>query len=111
MIGGFTEQIRFEHAVRVKTASGGYTESWEDIATDPTIYAKVEAYSSGKEVMRARQAGFEQPYRVQLYARVDLKTDYRIVWGTRILEIVSIAQPAQCALYMSLIAAEKVLDA
>lgn len=70
---------------------GNQITTWSDVAT---VWAKAESLS-GREYWAAAQTQSEKSVRFTIRFRADIKTEMRVAYGTRILNIQSAIDPEE----------------
>lgn len=84
--GTLRRRVTIQEQVSTQDASGQPVDTWNPIATNPTVWASVEDLS-GKEALRDGAFTAQITTTVTMRYRSDLKSGMRIVDGTRTLEI------------------------
>lgn len=79
-------RVTLQRLVLTQGASGDLTQGWQDVST---IWAAVEPLS-GREYWQAQQIAAETSIRVRLRYMAGVDTKMRVLYGTRVLEILSI---------------------
>jgi len=84
-------QLNSEETSAYPTSLGGLTTTW---ATAATVWGSVEPLS-GRELFSAQQAQSDTDFRIRIRYYSGLTTHYRIKFGTRYFQILSIADTAE----------------
>ena len=84
--GGMRERVTFQEETEASDGGGGYTMTWGNISTNPTMWARVQPVRGGEAVEVGRLAAL-QMYLVTVRHRTDLNTGMRIVWGSKTMNI------------------------
>lgn len=80
MIGKLDQQITFQRFAETPDGAGGSTETWANLATDPTVWANVKAKAGRESLDEGRiNASFVKLFTI--HNRDDLSELDRIVWG------------------------------
>ena len=106
-IGKFKHKITFQYFTRVADGAGGFTQTWVD---DLTCYARVEPLSP-EETVEAGQQVQNNLFRIVIrvtndFSRV-LDNQYRIKYGTRIMNITAVRNLSFDDKFFQLLAVEK----
>lgn len=80
-IGEMRHQITFQQESRADDDGGGAALTWADIATDPTVWAKVEPLS-GNEALRGMQLEARVTHRITMRQRLDITAKMRVKFST-----------------------------
>ena len=83
--GELLEQITIQRGTESKSGAGGVIVTW---TTQWEPWAKIEPIR-GREQLDVGIAAAEVDYRIWIRYRADVRPSDRILWGTRILDIVS----------------------
>lgn len=100
-IGQLDQRITFQQRVRVGDGIGGDTMDWENIATTPTVWARVIPKSGGEDTTDAR---VEATHRVvfQVRMRTDIDETMRVLWDGRAHNIRHVAIKSSRELYLEI---------
>lgn len=81
-------RLRHRVALQSKTQSrdalGGFSNSW---ATQATVYASIKPVS-GRDTQEAQQIEHRATHTIWVRHRTDIQPDWRVLFGTRVFEIV-----------------------
>lgn len=88
-IGDINKQVVLQYQTRVPDAAGGFTVTWVDHAT---IWAAVWPLSATEQV-QAMQTSMTITHRVRIRYRANVKASWRIQYGERYFDIISIINP------------------
>lgn len=91
IIGKLRERVTIQQESLVSDDMGGSALTWVSIATNPTVWARIEQLQ-GREALQAMALQGPFMHRVWLRYRTDLTIKMRILFGTRIFNIRSIEQ-------------------
>lgn len=80
--GKLDQRIAFQQKVTVSDGAGGETITWEDLATSPSVWARV-VYRSGNERMENDRTVAERSVVFTIRNRRDLTEEMRILWQGR----------------------------
>ena len=83
------KRITLQHPTKAPDGMGGFTATWTDAAT---IWAAVWPVNA-TETIGAGQTGMTITHRIRIRYRAILKASWRISWGGRYFNIVSIIDP------------------
>lgn len=78
--------ITIQQNTQTHDASGGLVDSW---GTYYQVHAGIST-TGGREFYRARQTNSELTHEVTIYRLEGVKPKMRVLWGTRVLEIVAV---------------------
>lgn len=85
-------ELRHRVTIQQKTFSrdsyGGETITWTDVAT---VWAAVEPIS-GREYFTAQQTQAEVTTRIRIRHRAGITPVMRVLWGTRLYDIISVIE-------------------
>jgi SPP1 family predicted phage head-tail adaptor len=87
MIGKLRHRVTIEQKSAAPDGGGGGAETWSALAT---VWAALETLE-GAEVVRAEQVASETRFRLRIRHRSDVSAAMRVVLGTRVLGIESVA--------------------
>lgn len=93
-IGDLRSRITFQTATRVSDSQGGFTETWSNLATNPTVYAYLAAVSS-RERLFSEQIQYQRSHVIVIRYRSDLDTSMRITYEGREFQIKGIRNPEE----------------
>lgn len=85
-IGDLIERVTIQAESRVQDSQGGYTTSWSNIATTPTVSANVRGLSGGEALQAGIQRSVQQ-WRVVIRRRTDVTPKHRLTWNGLVLDI------------------------
>lgn len=88
-VSQFNERITFEEPSSSIDSSGGEVDSWSEIETDPTMWAKVQP-SAGSEGFEGDIKTSKKSYSFMIRHRNDITTKQRIVWKNKKWDITSV---------------------
>lgn len=90
-IGELRHRITIEENVKVSDGLGGQDETWQSIAADPTVWAKIDPVS-GLQAFFAERLEERITHKITIRYRSDLlgKAEWRINFGGRIFQMKSI---------------------
>lgn len=80
------EQVTIQAETRTANGQGGYTTSWANVATDPTVWARVIGLS-GDEALQAGIQRAVQQWRVHIRLRTDVTPKHRLLWSGLTLNV------------------------
>lgn len=85
-IGKLDQRVTIQEPTEVRDASGGFTLTWANIGTAPTVWAAVEPSSAG-ETREGEKATARASYSVRMRYRADITAKIRLSWRGRTLQI------------------------
>ena len=100
--GELNRQITLQYPTRVPNGTGGYTLSWVDNAT---LWAAIWPVSATEQVKGQAEIMLIS-HRIQIRYRRVLKADWRICYGDRFFNIVSITDPDMAHEYLEILCKE-----
>jgi SPP1 family predicted phage head-tail adaptor len=100
--GIFNKIIILQYQTKVSDGLGGFVLSWVDHAT---IFAAIWP-TSAKEQLASMQVSMEITHRIRIRYRSVLKPAWRIKFGNRYFNIVSIINPNMGNKYLDILAKE-----
>lgn len=86
--GQFNQRIWIQRRGNARDALGQLISAWANIT--PALPAKIEA-DTGGESIENQQVVAQQNYRVTIRRRTGIETTDRVMWGTKVLHILAIA--------------------
>ncbi|MBI3440666.1 MAG: phage head closure protein [Proteobacteria bacterium] len=89
MISEMKRRITLQEQVRTPDGGGGFTVTWQNIATVPEVYAAIVPLS-GAEQLRHHQLEASVTHRITLRYRSDVTTAMRIVHDTTVYHITAV---------------------
>ena len=89
--GDLNKRITFQHQTKVPDGMGGFTMTWTDAAT---VWAAIWPVSAS-EVVQANAPVMVVSHRIRIRYRSVMKASWRIQFGNRYFNIVSIINPNQ----------------
>jgi len=105
MIGDLKYKVTLQQPVLTGDGGGGFTESWQNVASTPTVYADIAPLSGGERLRFHQQETFVT-HRITLRYRGDLTNAMRLVRGERIYTILSITDRDGRGIWLDILAAE-----
>lgn len=84
--GELRHRITIQQKTVVRDTYGGETVTWTNTAT---VWAAVEPLS-GREYFSAQQVQAEVNHRIRIRYRAGITTTMRVLWGTRVFDILAI---------------------
>ncbi len=81
--GRLRERVTIEAPQRAGDGAGGWTIAWSRVAT---VWADVISFK-GTELAEADRLEAREPFRVVIHHRGDVKSDMRLTWRGRVLDI------------------------
>lgn len=87
--GRFRHRVEFQQRLRNPDGMGGTGDTWAMVAR---VWASV-VQEAGRETMKADKILSTSRYLIKIRFRAGLRPDMRIVWGDKILHILSVADP------------------
>lgn len=101
-IGRMNKRITLQHKTLVSDGMGAYTASWVDVATINAAIMPVSA----NEVIRAEQMTMTITHRIRIRFRLNIKASWRIKFGNRFFQVVSMLNPNERNEWLDIMAAE-----
>ena len=101
-IGDLKKRILLQSPVRTPDGVSGFTLTWKD---EDIIWAALWPLSAN-ETVQAMQTGMIVSGRIRIRYKADLKASWRIKYGNRYLNIVSIINPNEKGEYLDLLVKE-----
>lgn len=86
--GALNERVIVQQSADATNSLGETIQSW---ATYATVWAGIDGASS-QEALRAGQVGLSISHSVQMRYLSGLTAQMRILWGARVLEIISVLE-------------------
>jgi len=84
--GELRQRVTLQKPTRSQNSFKEWVDSWTDVAT---VWGAVEP-ASGKQYFEAMQASSEVQGVVKIRYRSDIKSDWRLKLGSRVLQIISL---------------------
>ena len=94
--GRLDRQITIQEDVGTQDAAGQPVEDWQDIATNPTIWAEVVPVG-GREVFEAQQVGASAVAKFRIRYRGDVLRKMRVVYDSDNYDIADVAEDRRFA--------------
>ena len=88
-IGDLNKRITLQYATKVSDSMGSFTETW---TTAATVWAAIWPVQ-GSELVQSMQTDMVISCRIRIRYRSVLRSDWRIKFGNRYFNIVSITNP------------------
>ena len=104
MIGELNKRIILQYETKVSDSMGGFTSTWIDAAT---VWAAIWP-TSAAELIQSMQTDMVISHRIRIRFRSVLRPSWRIKFGTRYFNIVSIINPNEKNEYLDIMAREAV---
>jgi SPP1 family predicted phage head-tail adaptor len=86
MIGKMRHRITLQKEVRVADGGGGFTITWTNVATDPSIWASIVPVSTA-ENLRSMQLQVSITHRITIRYRSDITGALRVLYGGRVFNV------------------------
>lgn len=102
MIGDLNKRITIQAPTRASDGMGNFTESWNDLAT---VWAAIWPMSAN-EYKQAMQNVMIVSHRIRIWYRSAFKASWRIKFGNRYFNIVSIINQNEKNEYLDLMCKE-----
>lgn len=84
MSGDLRERVTIQAVTLTTDGQGGFTESWANIGTTPSVFARVRALS-GRERTAAAQTDTQATHEVSIRYRADITSAHRLIWESKTL--------------------------
>jgi len=104
MIGSLNKRIVLQYETKASDSMGGFTSTWVDAAT---VWAAIWP-TSAAELIQSMQTDMVISHRIRIRFRSVLRPSWRIKFGTRYFNIVSIINPNEKNEYLDIMAREAV---
>jgi SPP1 family predicted phage head-tail adaptor len=101
-VGELDKRIIIESDTKVSDDMGGYTTTW---ATYTTVWAAIWPMSA-KEQLQNMQSNMEVSHRIRIRYMDSFSNDYRIKYGSRYFNIVSVINPREKGEWLDLLCKE-----
>jgi len=102
MIGDLNKRIEIQAATKASDLMGGFTETWNTIAT---VWAAIWPLSA-TETVQSMQTGMTISHRIRIRYRSTFLPFWRLKFGNRYFNIVSILNPNEKNEYLDLMVKE-----
>uniref|UniRef100_A0A6H1ZBS3 Putative head-tail joining protein n=1 Tax=viral metagenome TaxID=1070528 RepID=A0A6H1ZBS3_9ZZZZ len=102
MIGDLNKRIEIQAPTRVSDGMGSFTETWSTIAT---VFCALWPLSA-TETVQSMQTGMTISHRIRVRWRSVLRPSWRLKFGQRYFNIVSILNPGERNEYLDILAKE-----
>lgn len=103
MIGEMRHRLTLQTRLRTADGAGGFTESWQDAAENPQVWAAIETVGAGESVSH-RKTGMTATHRIFLYYRADITADMRLTDGSVAYDIVAVLDRGMRKEYLEVVA-------
>jgi SPP1 family predicted phage head-tail adaptor len=101
-IGELNRRITLQYQTKVSDSMGGFTTTWNDAAT---VWAAIWP-TSANEITAANATSMVVSHRIRIRYRSVLKSSWRVKFGLRYFNIVSILNPNESNEYLDLMCKE-----
>jgi len=88
-IGDLKHSVTLQYSTRVADGMGGFPTTWNDAAT---VYAAIWPVSA-KETVQAMGVAMTITHRIRMRYRANIRSSWRIKYGNKYYNIVSIINP------------------
>lgn len=78
--GKLRERVTFRRQSNVKTATGGLSRSWDDLPSNPTVWAEVKAINGREAVIGTVLQGVST-FQITVRYRTDILPSDQVKWG------------------------------
>lgn len=89
-VGDFDRRVTIQARSESRSASGAVLATWVDVAT---VWAAIEQLR-GRELIAAQAEGSEISGKIRMHYRSGVTSKHRIVYGSRIFDIVAAVDPS-----------------
>ena len=100
--GILNKRITIQATTETPDGRGGFTEAWSDIGT---CWADIRPLFA-KQIFEYRSLNVHATHQIKVRASVDVDEDNRILYGTRIFEILTIENEAEAEVVKWLVCKE-----
>ena len=104
-IGALRHRITIQQVTRTSDGQGGFTELWNNLATTPTVWAKVSPVNKSERLFM-QQLEYQRTHKIIIRYRSDLTTDMRISFSNRIFHIKAFTNVEERSVYLQIDAEE-----
>lgn len=102
--GELRHRVTIQEASETVTSAGERSKTWNDVAT---VWAAIEPLT-GRERWQAQQVMATATHRVRMRYRGDVDVENRLVYGSRVLDILQVINPDERGRELVIICAEAV---
>lgn len=102
IIGTLNKRITIQHKTKVADGIGGHVDTWVDYAT---VFAAIWD-ATGNELNAAGSTSLIITHKIRIRYRSAVKAGYRIKYGTRFFNIISIVNPNESNRQLDLLCKE-----
>ena len=102
MIGDLNKRIVIQYPTRASDSMGGFIATWID---SDTIWAAIWPTSAG-ELVQSMQTNMAISHRIRVRYRSDITSAYRIKFGNRYFNIVSMINPNEKGEWLDILCKE-----
>lgn len=92
MIGNMRYRVTIETPQLTPDGAGGFTETWQSLATAPTVYASIVPVAAGA-AMKFGQVEAEVTHNIVLRYRTDVKAGMRLVDENGVIYLITAVVP------------------
>ena len=100
--GDLRHRIELQATTKASDSMGGFTNTW---VTQATVWAGIWPISASEQI-QAAQAIMTISHRIRIRYRDNVKASFRIKFGTRYFNIVSIINPSEANKHLDLMVKE-----
>ena len=104
MIGSLNKRITLQYPTKVSDDMGGFTETWVDAAT---VWSAIWPTSAREQVQSMKET-MTISHRIRIRYRSILRPDWRVKFGNRYFNIVSIINPSERNEWLDLMCKEAI---
>ena len=102
LIGDLNKRVTIQYTTKVSDGMGHFTETWIDACT---VFAAIWP-NSAKEMVQSMQTDMVTSHRIRIRYRSVLRPSWRIKFGLRYFNIISILNPNEKNEYLDIMARE-----
>lgn len=101
--GRLRERVTFRRQSNTKTSTGGLTRTWDDLPTDPTVWAEVVSLNGREAVIGTVLQGVST-FQITIRYRTDIQVSDQVKWNGRELNVHSAEDKAGTRQWTTIIA-------
>jgi SPP1 family predicted phage head-tail adaptor len=103
MISELRHRVTLQEQVRMPDGGGGFTVSWQNIASVPEVYAEIVPLT-GAEQLRYHQLATSVTHKITLRYRSDVTPALRLLHGSVVYDITSVTNQNGLSAYLEILA-------
>ena len=109
MIGGLKYRVILQESVLSPDSGGGFSETWQNLAVAPEVYAEILPLSGGEQ-LRFHQLETTATHRITIRYRNDVTPALRLVHGAAVYNISAVTDRGGLGAWLDILATVRTPD-